>query len=172
MADPHRLQVLKSLCTHLEGIVHVEGDPDADYRGFNLAGKVFRGRAIFGDGDPETMLSLLEAPRPDFPTYAGTNNEASSESWNLLLQGWTKDDKLNPTDPAHLLMDAVERRLARIIQTKRGSGTPTYPTEYMLGGLISSFAFGPGVVRPPSEGASSRAYFYLPIRVGLASIVG
>ncbi len=172
MADPIRLQVLKALTTHLEGIVHVDGDPAQDYRGFNLAGKVFRGRAVYGATDPETMLSLLEAPRPDFPSYAGENNEAASETWQLLLQGWTADDKVHPTDNAHLLMDAVSRRLAQIIQTKRGIGTPMYPGAYMLGGLVSSFAFGPGVVRPPAEGASSNAYFYMPLRVGLATVVG
>ena len=163
MADSYRLQVLKALSAHLEAVSTSE---------FNLAGCVFRGRAFFGDDSPETMISILEAPRPDVPTYAGTNREASLEQWQLLLQGWTKDDIVNPTDPAYGLMDAVEQRLGRIIATSPNTGSPLYPDEYMLGNLIASFSFGPGVVRPPTEGPSGKAWFYLPVRVGLAYSVG
>lgn len=177
MEEPIRLTVLKALTTHLEGIVHVAPDPEnnvegVDWGGFNLSGAVFRGRAVFGDNSPDTMLSILEAPRPDFPNYGGTNREAANETWQLLLQGWTVDDKLNPTDPAYHLMQVVELRLEQIIATKRGSGAPAYPSAYMLGNLISSFSFGPGVVRPPTEGVSSKAFFYMPLRVGLATVVG
>ena len=163
MADSYRLTVLKALCAHLELIATDD---------FNLSGAVFRGRAIYGEEAPPTMLSLLEAPRPDFPIFGGVNNEARSEEWQLLLQGWTKDDKINPTDPAYGLMDAVEQHLGLIVATKRGSGLPVNPDAYMLGGRITRFSFGPGVVRPPTEGVSSRAFFYLPIKLGLASVVG
>lgn len=163
MADSYRLQVLKALCAHLETIT----TPD-----FTLNDCVFRGRAIYSDSDPTTMLSLLEAPRPDQPIMGGTNREASHEQWALLLQGWTKDDFTHPTDPAYALMDAVETHLGQIVASDRMKGTPTYPQAYMLGGLITSFSFGPGVVRPPTEGVSSRAFFYMPIRVGLAKVVG
>lgn len=177
MADPFRLQVLKALTAHLEGIVHVDPDPlnsivGVDWRGFVLTGKVFRGRTYFGQEAPETFLSLLEAPRPDQGTVAGTNNTARHEEWPLLLQGWCPDDKENPTDPVYFLMDVVERRLGEIVSVRDGSGLPTHPGSYMLGGLISDFAFGPGVVRPPTEGISAKAFFYLPLRVGLATVVG
>ena len=163
MADSYRLQVLKALCAHLETTPSDE---------FSLSGAVFRGRALYGENDPSTMLSLLEAPRPDFPKQAGTNREASHEEWQLLLQGFTKDDHFNPTDPAYALMDAVEKHLGQIIATDRMMGTPKFPAVYMLGGLVTNFSFGPGVVRPPTEGVSARAFFYMPLRVGLATVVG
>ena len=177
MADPIRLQILKALCAHLETIVHVAPDPangivGEDWHGFNLAGKVFRGRTKFGDESPETMLSILESPRPDFPTTAGTNGVARSEEWPLLLQGWTVDDKQNPSDPVYFLMEAVETKLAEIVKLKKGSGFPAYPSAYMLGNRITSFSFGPGVVRPPTEGISAKAFLYMPLRVGVASVVG
>jgi hypothetical protein len=33
---------------------------------FNLTTSLFRGLSRFGDESPETMVSLLEAPKPDF----------------------------------------------------------------------------------------------------------
>ena len=38
---------------------------------------------------------------------------------------------------------------------------------YMLGNTISGFAIGPGVVRPPQDQVSSKAFFYLPVIVRL-----
>lgn len=173
----YRLDVLKALTAHLEGIKHIEPDPEnniegVDWGGFDLTGKVFRGRNAFGEDAPETFLSLLEAPRPDYGTTGGLFDVARTEEWPLLLQGWTKDDRLNPTDPAYLFMDVVERRLGEIVAVKAGSGNPMYPSAYLLGKKITSFAFGPGVVRPPTEGISAKAFFYLPLRVGLATVVG
>jgi hypothetical protein len=169
--------VLKALSLHLEGIKHVAPDVDndiegVDWDGFDLQGKVFRGRAAFGKEAPETMLSILEAPRSDIPATAGMNTVAKSEEWMLLLQGWTKDDVLNPTDPVYALVDVVERRLSEIIVTRAHTGKPLYPASYMLGGLLSSFSYGPPMVRPPTEGLSPKAFFYMPLRAGLATVVG
>lgn len=170
MADSYRLQVLKALCSHLEGIVHVEGDPENDWDGFNLQGKVFRGRSQFGDNAPDQFLSILEAPRPGQDNMGGEYGEARHEEWPLLLQGWTNDDLENPSDPVYALLDVVERRLHMLIATRAETGSPLYPNAFMLGKKITSFAYGPGVVRPPTEGISSKAFMYLPLRVGLAKV--
>lgn len=159
MADSLRLQVLKALTAHLEGITTAAG-----YR-FDLAGAVFRGRGKFGDTDPDTMVSILENPRPDLGLYA--DDTTRSEGWPLLLQGWCPDDPMNPTDPVYGLLDDVERRLARLVAIS-SIGEEKYPSEYLLGHLITKLELSPGVVRPPTEGISSRAFFYLPLRVGLA----
>lgn len=171
MADSYRLTVLKRLTALLEGIV-----PSTEPTLTDMTGRVFRGRAVFGDNDPRTMLSILESPRP-----AGANEidhgQARNEQWSLLIQGWTVDDKEHPSDPVYALADEVERRLDRITRSGRGTGEPLYPEHYMLGAaldgdgyLITGFSKSAPVVRPPTPNVSERCFFYLPVQVGLARI--
>lgn len=168
MADPIKLQVLKRLTAHLEGIEWQ--DPESDDT--TLAGRVFRGRTRFGENDPGTFLSILEAPRPDSGREGGENNASKHYQWSLLLQGWTYDDEKNPSDPAYLLQEAVRLRLNMITAEKQGGfGGGLYPEVYMLGDLITSFSQSPGVVRPPTDGISSKAFLYMPLLVGLATVV-
>lgn len=162
--DSYRLKVLKALTVHLQGITRANGY-FYDLAPVGKDKKVWRGRTSFGDETALPMLSILESPRSDVGQYADAGSERS-EFWNLMVQGWVKDDVENPTDPAYGLMDAVERHLLRIIATGK-NGQPVYPNEYRLGGLISDLVVPPGVVRPPQEGVSSKAFFYLPIRVGI-----
>lgn len=167
MADPYKLQVLKALCSHLEGITAANG------YNYDLTNAVFRGRTIFGDSDPIPMLSVLESPRAVPGAGAGEHQLLRYDEWELLVQGWTHDDPINPTDPVYPLLDAVEKRLSEIVKIKSdGSGRPVNPATYRLGGLIGDLKFGPGIVRPPTDGVSSKAFFYLPVRVHLAANVG
>jgi len=162
MAEHKRLTILKALTAHLESIF---GD---DLYSHDLRGKVFRGRAVFGSDDPMPCVSLLEGKATDYGQFADTNESVRKDSWLLLIQGWVKDDPLNPTDPAYGLLADVEARLSDIIaQDERGK--PKYPGIYLLGGLISSLTIAAPVVRPPEDGLSSRAFFYLPVLVGLKS---
>lgn len=163
--DPLKLQVLKALTAHLEGI------KGPDWGGFDLEGNVFRGRNRFGDDAPETFISILEAPRTDPGREAGTNLEARNYEWPLLLQAWTKEDAVHPSDPIYFLEREIIFRLAMLTMEKQGSGFPRYPEVYMLGGLVSSFGYGPGTVRPPTDGLSSKSFLYMPLRVGLATVV-
>lgn len=150
--DPKQLRILKKLCNHLEVTSGYEGI------------KVYRGKLVVSAKEIEDCLSILEAPRPVIGEGAGHNNHKRNETWTLLVQGWPKDDKENPSDPAYYLKAAVEKRLSRIIQVNDNMGLPTYPDEYMLGGDIGSMIVGQGVVRPPAEEAASRlAMFYLPL---------
>lgn len=161
MADSYRLAVLKKLTAHLQGIAPANG------YAYDLSSSVFRGRTLFGENDPVPMLSILESPRSDEGLFAGENNSQRSESWSLLIQGWAQDDASNPTDPAYGLMDAVERHLLRLIQVSPINGEPLYPVEYMLGRSVNGVTIPPGVVRPPMDMVSSKAFFYLPIRLTL-----
>jgi hypothetical protein len=167
--DSYRLRALKALTAHLKLIVHQEGV--ADYGGFDFSKSVFRGRTVYGEDDPKTMVSILEAPRPDVGQTVGAG-EGRVEQWQLLVQGWCPDDVDNPTDPLYQMMQVVEMQLQKIIALESGTGNPKYPAMYMLGQTITSMSFGPGVVRPPTEGVSSKAFFYLPVRVGLKKEVG
>lgn len=155
-----RLRILRALTKHLEGINGV--DP---YQ-FDVSETVYRGRDMFGPHDPLPALSILEGKATDYGTYADDNNSVRKDEWLLLVQGWVKDDTLNPTDPAYELLYDVELRLSDIVAEDH-KGKPKFPGIYLLGGLISSLRLASPVVRPPEEAMSARAFFYLPVLVGL-----
>lgn len=179
MADSYRLTVLKRLTTLLEGMTLTEyGYTDATLEGPALmTGCVIRGRMVFGDNDPKTMISILEAPRSD--GFIFSLDGTRLDRWPLLIQGWRPDDKTHATDPLYSMVDDVERRLSRITAVSPNTGYPKYSTDYLLGAgmdgtgqLIASFEMGAPIVRPATnaQGVSSRSFMYLPIQVGLARI--
>lgn len=161
MTDAKKLVILKRLTDHLKTIV-----PDADHD-FDLSSGVYRGKQQFGEEAPLPALSILENPRPDHGLLGGEHGIAYKEDWVLLLQGWVKDDHENPTDPAYNLMAAVEKKLSELIDID-DNGEPLYPSVYLLGGLIVELRVGPGVCRPPQEGLSSKAFFFLPLTLTLS----
>lgn len=166
---PVRLAVLQRLTTLLEQIDALDqnGNP------YNLTGQVYRGRTEFGTETALPALSILEAPSPDIGTFAGGNGgEAMRDNWLLLIQGWSVDDKLNPSDPAYYLAAATMAQLAKITATRNdGSGRPLDAAAFQLGGIIDTLAVGPYVVRPLDNTTSSRAFFYLPVRMGIAQLL-
>lgn len=138
---------------------------------YALTGSVYRGRVEFGEETAIPALSILEAPTPDVGIFGG-GGEMISEQWMLLVQGWAKDDKKNPSDPAYYLASAVSAQLGKITATKKdASGRAAYPEFHMLGGIIIGIEVGGSVVRPLDNKSSSRAFFYLPIRIRLANAV-
>ena len=155
----YRLEVLQRLTTLLRGITVANG------YSHDLDVNVFRGRTVFGAEDPIPLVSILESPRSDVGSYAGENER--KDSWGLLIQGWTKDDLENPTDPAYELMNDVEVHLERISACSPINGVELHPGDYMLGRTVVGVKVHPGVVRPPMEGVSSKAFFYLPITLTL-----
>lgn len=164
---PQKLAVLQRLTALLEA---TDG-PDEKGVAYNLQGQVFRGRVEFGDETTLPALSILEAPMPDVGIFGGAN-EMISENWTLLVQGWAKDDPKNPSDPAYWLSAAVTAQLGRTTAIRNGSsGKPLYPDNYLLGGTIVTIEVGGSVVRPLDAKTSSRAFFYLPIRIRLANPV-
>ena len=161
MADSKRLAAIKALTAHLASEITVA-------RGYlhTLTNAVFRGRAKFDDTDPLPMVSILESPNPDrFPNRAGeqSGNGKQKDNWTLLIQGWAKDDKENPTDPAYELMADVKKALAKLVAIEPMSGNPVH-ANYRLGGLILELEYEPGTVRPPDE-QSTKAYFWMRVIV-------
>jgi hypothetical protein len=164
---PKRLAVLIALCDHLKKITPTNGYES------DLSEAVFRGRSIIGaERPPNPMISIIEAPRPDVALFGGERKELRHDQWTLLIQGTSDDDKTNPSDSAYHLCAEVEMQLARINATRSETGSPLYPQEWMLGGLISSLEIAPPVVRPPEDRVSASAYFFLPIRLGVAVETG
>jgi len=158
--EPKQLRIIKKLCNHLELTSGYEGIV------------VWRGKSVVSAKDIENCLSILEAPRPLVGLPAGVNGVRRLETLTLLLQGWPKDDKENPSDPAYDLKAACEQWLSRIIEVDDQTGLPTYKDIYMLGGDISALTIGQGLVRPPSEeGASRLAMFFLPLIVEMTTDV-
>lgn len=164
MADHPKLAALKKLTTLLEGITIADG-----YH-VDLAGKVFRGRMLFGDDDPETMVSFIEQPVQDYGELVGAN-QARTYEFGVILQGFTTDDPLNPSDVMYDMSQDIEKRFAMISEQAK-NGAPVYPGIYLLDNTINSFKFSPGIVRPPDGNVSKRALLYMPIRIGLATRVG
>ena len=164
MADHPKLAALKKLTTLLEGITIADG------YSVDLAGKVFRGRMVFGDDDPVTMVSFIEQPVQDYGEMVGANQGRAYE-FGVILQGFTTDDPLNPSDPMYEMSKDIEARLSMISEQAK-NGQPVYPDIYLLNGTINTFKFSPGIVRPPDGNVSKRALLYMPIRIGLASRVG
>lgn len=167
---PLRLAILQRLSEHLEALTPANG------YSCDLAGRVIRGRIVIGTeeaaGSKLPLLSILESPRPELALFTAEWGSMRSEHWTLLLQGLVRDDLRNPTDPAYVLAAEVEEHLARIIDVRAETGNPRYPNEHLLGGLITSLDIAPPVVRPPEHGVAATAFFYLPVRVGIAGKVG
>ncbi len=162
VADSKRLRILKALTAHLQTLT-----PTADWD-FDLTDSVYRGRTVFGDETPLPMVSILDNQRPDIGLFAAEERTKRAEDWILLVQGWVADDKANPTDEAFNFLAAVEQKLSEVTSTN-SQGDPRFPDAYMLSGLITGLRIGPGIARPPQEGLSSRAFFYLPLTVSLST---
>ena len=152
LPDPLALYVLKRITTVLEGITEANG-----YQ-HDLSEKVFRGRALFGEGDPIPMLSILEVPIPidQLPSPA----TLSKGGWELMVQGFAEDDRTNPTDPAHKLLADVKQLLA--LEKKKENWDRPEQGIFGLGGIVDKLYIGRGVVRPADE-ISAKAYFWLTI---------
>lgn len=157
MTVPFRLQVMQALTATLAAIS--PGD-DNEFE-FDLTDAVFRGRIDFSEGDPLPMMSILEDPRALEQDEAPAGHDAIKGPWNLLLQGFVKDDPVHPTDKAYYLLRDAKKALvaARTKDTILGFACNQSP-------CITSMTIGAGVVRPP-DNISSKAYFWLPVTLNL-----
>lgn len=157
MTDCFRLAVQKELVTRLAVEIPT------------LAGALFRGRATFGDNDPDLCGSLLEDPR-EFPVQQSSTEQGRGRKseWRLLLQGWVTDDRLNPTDPAHQLAADYQRGMGAIRDAVRTDGfaesNPLSPQRKV--NRVEGISIGAPIVRPPDD-YSSRAYCWLPLTLTL-----
>lgn len=156
MNESKQLTILKLLTTQIEVVTPANGYD------FDLTGKVFRGRMVFGAEVDPPFVSILESPRPVPATDIGDPKLVRQNDWQLLIQGWAADDKEHPLDSAYGLKASVEQVLSELTQVD-GNGRPVYPS-YLLGRRAISITIGPGVCRPPTE-ATSLGFFFLPLTV-------
>ncbi|MGK0583699.1 hypothetical protein [Proteus mirabilis] len=162
-----KLEILKALTSLLET---VSSDGNENIRPYNLAGSVYRGRTVFGDNDPVPLVSILEAKGANYADYADDFKIINKTGWNLLIQGWV--DPIDPkqeTDPVYELVQDVICALQKINAVRPETGKPLYPEYYRLGGRIFELTLGDEVVRPSEVEVSSKAFFYLPIVIGITN---
>lgn len=144
-----RIRILDALAADIASIRITDG-----YTNDLDANCVFWGRGIFGDKDPLPMISILEVPIPLDQIVPPPDSSYSSGTWELLIQGFVKDDAKLPTRPAHRLMADVKKKLALTKRRNRDFDL------FGMGNHITDIRIGAGVVRPPDE-VSAKAYFWL-----------
>lgn len=154
MTDPLRLRVHKRLTTLLEAVVWDDHKGNTQ----SLQGKVFRGRSVFGDESDPPFMSILEAPIPDEVETAPIGGSTTKNDWQLVIQGFVPDDRMNPTDPAHLMMAPVKKAL--IEERMKAHNDRPEDAIFGLGRSVEDMYVGAGVVRPP-DAISANAYFWL-----------
>ena len=137
----------------LSDVEAFEDDPYAGHR-------VIRGRLFIGDSEPPTMVSILEPPSAVEPILnRGPDNTARASEWDILIQGWARDDDDNePCDLAYALAAEVHRVLGSEIKRTR-TGRPGAPNILGLGGKLEFIKIGTPVIRP-SEEVSGYGVFY------------
>lgn len=160
MSEPYALYVEKALTQLLRDRLTFAAGAKVD-----CEGRVFRGRQRYGARDPVPMISLLQAPEVEVDLQPAGDGSARTASVLYLLQGWADDDHDNPTDPAHELLAEVKRVLGGVVDEDSEdfllkSAHPD--NEPLIEGLDVSF----GLVRPPEQTISDKAYFWLPLRIG------
>jgi len=165
MADPIRLRIEKKLADRFREITPANG-----YQ-FDLSapGQVVRGRIAIGDDDPVPLVSILEVPVPPDQHEPPFASDTFDGPWDLIIQGWCRDDPENPTDPGHYLMADVKRKLAEIMRTPETS--PFANNSFLDEPKIRKMEITPGVVRP-AESPSRMAFFWLSLRIHLVEKIG
>ncbi|RWF33715.1 MULTISPECIES: hypothetical protein [unclassified Mesorhizobium] len=166
--SPFRLRVVKGVCAALKTITPANGHLH-DFSDFiddagRPAERVFRGRTVYGDGDPLPMLSVLEDPRAREPVGGGLKGGFSSNEFRLLIQGFVQDDKDHPLDPAYLASADVISALvkAKLVNNFNFLGLGN------VAPCVIEILIGEPVHRPPDDEISAVAYFLVPVTLILA----
>lgn len=153
--SPFRLAVKEKLATVLSGVEFTYRDEAAPRK----VDGVYRGRLLFGsEVENQTIIIINEVPIP-LETYdIPSGGKVSLSPWNLIIQGWTPEDGLNPTDPADYFLAAVKKALNAEEQKRHGRQAVGGILD--MKGLVDKIHLGAGVCRPADE-FSDIAYFYL-----------
>lgn len=177
--DPFRLRVLKALTAAIKTITPANGYrhdmSDWPEHGVTMK-RVFRGRQKFGDGDPLPMVSVLEHPRALDALLEPDGGNDSIGAWDILIQGFVKDDPENPTDPAHHLVADVISCLAkegkrRLPSLDGGRGEPDILGLGSQEPCVTKLAIGKPIARPGEAGVSDQSFFWLTLTLTLAEDV-
>ena len=157
---PLRLRILIALTELLRGVTTTSGyqfdlsdDQDGEKR-------VVRGRLFLGDSEPAYMVSIIEPPSAvEAILNRGPDNTARAGEWDILIQGWARDDEDNEEcDLAYALAADVHKALGAELKRTR-TGRPGAPDILGFAGKVESMKIGTPVIRP-SEEVSGYGVFY------------
>ena len=157
---PFRLRILIALTELLRGVTTTSGyqfdlsnDQDGEKR-------VVRGRLFLGDSEPAYMVSIIEPPSAvEAILNRGPDNTARAGEWDILIQGWARDDDDNEEcDLAYALAADVHKALGAELKRTR-TGRPGAPDILGFAGKVESMKIGTPVIRP-SEEVSGYGVFY------------
>lgn len=148
-----RQRTVMALAELLRGVTPANG------YAYDLSQAVFMGKSKFGDGDPETMIAIMEPPISQDKTPNVVNFEVMTYTFQLVVQGFTPDAdvEFDGCSEGYKLMAEVRRRIATAIKDSHVLG----PRNIMgLGKRLASIKMDPGIVRPSDE-LSDRNYFWM-----------
>ena len=157
---PFRLRILIALTELLRGVTTTSGyqfdlsnDQDGEKR-------VVRGRLFLGDSEPAYMVSIIEPPSAvEAILNRGPDNTTRAGEWDILIQGWARDDEDNEEcDLAYALAADVHKALGAELKRTR-TGRPGAPDILGFAGKVESMKIGTPVIRP-SEEVSGYGVFY------------
>ena len=165
--DPFRLRVLKAICARLKTIGIETGYSEdmadsIDDDGLPVE-KVFRGRTEYGDNDPLPMLSVLENPAALENGNYDPSGGKGMYAFRILIQGFVKDDKDHPLDPAYHLSAQVTKALVSAKKDRYnilGTG-PKLP-------CITALVVDQPIHRPADNEVSDVAFFLIGVTLTLA----
>lgn len=149
---PFRLRILIALTELLRGVTTTSGyqfdlsnDQDGEKR-------VVRGRLFLGDSEPAYMVSIIEPPSAvEAILNRGPDNTARAGEWDILIQGWTRNDDDNEEcDLAYALAADVHKALGAELKRTR-TGRPGAPDILGFAGKVESMKIGTPVIRPTEE---------------------
>lgn len=168
---PQKLAILRHLKQHVEFINPTNDDPaTGEPYAWDLRGKFFIGRKILGQDETGDLIAVNEAPVPEATSFAGEGELNTSGAWRNLIQGFTKYDAENPTEPAYRLMAAVELRLARLVQRLPNNGKYAFPDERFPDRFrVARLSIHRGVVSGPDQKVASTGFFYIPLTITFGS---
>lgn len=86
---------------------------------------VFRGLLDFTHDDPIPALSIIEQ---DIEVIEGEENPSSLLTLPIVVMGWAKADRDNPSDAAHQLIADIKKGL--FLQNERTIGDDAQDLEY------------------------------------------
>ena len=149
---PFRLRILIALTELLRGVTTTSGyqfdlsnDQDGEKR-------VVRGRLFLGDSEPAYMVSIIEPPSAvEAILNRGPDNTTRAGEWDILIQGWARDDEDNEEcDLAYALAADVHKALGAELKRTR-TGRPGAPDILGFAGKVESMKIGTPVIRPTEE---------------------
>lgn len=163
MADPKRLALQKAVCSYLVDEITL-----ANGYHFDLVA-AYRNKKNFGNEMRLPSVAILENFNPDREAalIGGMNDTKQTYDQIYLINGWADDSDSGQDehgDQAHRLLGDVKKALGKLI-------TRTAERDGYFGNLGVALGIEPGVVRPPDE-QSSKAYFWMRIRIKIVEKVG